>query len=48
VLASWIAVNTPYFIGSVCAIILNLLIPTDSDEDEVEIEEMWHKERKEA
>jgi xanthine/uracil permease len=44
-----IAVNTPYFIGSICAIILNLIIPTDLvDETEIEIEEMWHKEEKAA
>lgn len=40
-----IAVNTPYFIGSICAIILNLVIPTDLiDDTEIEIEESWQKE----
>jgi hypothetical protein len=37
----------PTLLVSVCAIILNLLIPTDLvDETEVEIEEMWHMEEK--
>jgi uracil-xanthine permease len=44
-----IAINTPYFLGSICAIILNLVIPTDLiDEAELEIEETWHKEEEEA
>lgn len=43
-----IAINTPYFIGSITAIILNLVIPTDLiDDSEVEIEEAWHKEEEE-
>lgn len=38
-----IAVNTPYFVGSIAAIILNLLIPTDLiDDAELEIEESWN------
>jgi len=38
-----IAVNTPYFIGSMAAIILNLLIPVDLvDDAELEIEETWN------
>ncbi|KAL3921304.1 MAG: hypothetical protein SGILL_002813, partial [Bacillariaceae sp.] len=37
-----IAINTPYFIGSITAIILNLIIPTDLiDDAEVEIESSW-------
>jgi len=44
-----IAVNTPYFIGSICAIILNLVIPTDLiDDTEVEIEETWQTEEEEG
>jgi uracil-xanthine permease len=44
-----IAVNTPYFIGSICAIILNLVIPTDLiDGIEVELEENWQQEEEEA
>lgn len=40
-----IAVNTPYFIGSITAIILNLIIPTDLvDDTEVEIEATWQNE----
>jgi uracil-xanthine permease len=40
-----IAVNTPYFIGSITAIILNLVIPTDLiDDAEIEIEESWQNE----
>ncbi|KAG7342927.1 uracil-xanthine permease [Nitzschia inconspicua] len=40
-----IAINTPYFIGSVTAILLNLIIPTDLEDDlEVEIEATWHVE----
>ena len=44
-----ISINTPYFIGSICAIILNLVIPTDLiDDAEIEVEETWHlKEPKE-
>lgn len=43
-----IAINTPYFIGSITAIILNLIIPTDLiDDTEIEIEESWHKGEKE-
>jgi xanthine/uracil permease len=39
-----IAINTPYFIGSITAIILNLVIPTDLvDDSEVEIEATWLK-----
>jgi uric acid-xanthine permease len=39
-----IAINTPYFIGSVTAIILNLIIPTDLiDDAEVEIEALWQE-----
>lgn len=39
-----IAINTPYFIGSVTAIILNLIIPTDLiDDAEVEIEASWQE-----
>lgn len=39
-----IAVNTPYFIGSITAIILNLVIPNDLvDDTEIEIEESWLK-----
>lgn len=38
-----ISINTPYFIGSITAIILNLVIPTDLiDDAEVEVEETWH------
>jgi hypothetical protein len=44
-----IAVNTPYFIGSICAIILNLVIPIDLIDDiEVELEESWQEEEEEA
>ena len=44
-----IAVNTPYFIGSITAIILNLVIPTDLiDDAEVEIESKWHEDEEEA
>ena len=44
-----IAVNTPYFIGSICAIILNLVIPTDLvDDTDVEIEETWQTEEEEG
>lgn len=38
-----IAVNTPYFIGSIAAIILNLVIPMDLiDDAELEIEAQWN------
>ena len=38
-----ISINTPYFIGSITAIILNLIIPTDLiDDAEIEAEETWH------
>ena len=38
-----ISINTPYFIGSICAIVLNLVIPTDLiDDAEIEVEETWH------
>eukprot|EP00977_Amphora_coffeiformis_P012175 scaffold2997_cov182-Amphora_coffeaeformis.AAC.5 len=38
-----ISINTPYFIGSLCAIFLNLVIPTDLiDDAEIEVEETWH------
>lgn len=37
-----IAVNTPYFIGSVSAMILNLIIPMDLvDEEDLEVEAKW-------
>ena len=40
-----IAINTPYFIGSITAIILNMIIPTDLvDESELEIEATWQVE----
>lgn len=43
-----IAVNTPYFIGSISAIILNLIIPVDLIDDvEIEIEEQWNEEEEE-
>ena len=38
-----ISINTPYFIGSITAITLNLVIPTDLiDDAEIEVEETWH------
>lgn len=38
-----ISINTPYFIGSICAIVLNLIIPEDLiDDAEIEAEETWH------
>ena len=44
-----IAVNTPYFIGSFVAILLNLLVPVDSeDPEEIAIEEEWLDEESEA
>ena len=44
-----IAVNTPYFMGSITAIILNLIIPTDLiDDAEVEIENKWQEDEEEA
>ena len=43
-----IAVNTPYFIGSITSIILNLIIPVDLiDDAELEIEEQWNVEEEE-
>eukprot|EP00957_Ditylum_brightwellii_P126852 9669518-Ditylum_brightwellii.AAC.1 len=43
-----IAVNTSYFIGSITAIILNLIIPVDLiDDAELEIEEQWNVEEEE-
>jgi len=43
-----IAINTPYFIGSITAIILNLIIPMDLiDDEELLVEEEWQKEEKE-
>ena len=43
-----IAINTPYFIGSITAIVLNLVIPLDLIDDvEVEIETKWHEEEEE-
>ena len=37
-----IAVNTPYFIGSIVAIILNLIIPMELvDLEELAVEELW-------
>lgn len=37
-----ISVNTPYFVGSITAIILNLIIPVDLiDDEELAIEEEW-------
>ena len=40
-----IAVNTPYFIGSMTAIILNLIIPMETVEDaDLEVEKLWHEE----
>jgi hypothetical protein len=44
-----IAVNTPYFIGSFVAILLNLVVPVDSeDPEEIAIEEDWLNEESEA
>ena len=44
-----IAINTPYFIGSITAIVLNLVIPTDLiDDAEIETEEAWQKEEQEV
>jgi uracil-xanthine permease len=44
-----IAINTPYFIGSIAAIVLNLVIPTDLiDDSETAIEESWKEEEEEA
>ena len=44
-----ISINTPYFIGSITAIILNLVIPTDLiDDSESATEEEWHEEEAEA
>lgn len=40
-----IAVNTPYFIGSMTAIILNLIIPMETVEDaDLEVEKLWLEE----
>ena len=37
-----ISVNTPYFIGSIAAIILNLIVPHDEvDPEELEVEKQW-------
>ena len=42
------AMNTPYFVGSITAIVLNLLIPTDLvDDTEVETEMAWLQEDEE-
>lgn len=44
-----IAINTPYFIGSITAIVLNLVIPTDLiDDSETALEEAWRAEEEEA
>ena len=40
-----ISINTPYFIGSILAIILNLIIPLELvDDEDLEVEALWEDE----